>query len=84
MTTTRANFYYWNEEFFGGIRYFVLLVVAGAVCGVIGGCAGLLLAAITPPKTERAEQKSQVVTKTLDVAFQVWYSHKVAPHHTLQ
>jgi hypothetical protein len=41
----RQAWYYWNEEFFGSLGDFILLVLSGAVLGAIGAGIGRLLAA---------------------------------------
>jgi hypothetical protein len=43
--TNRQAWYYWNEEFFGSMGDFILLVLSGAVLGALGARIGHLLAA---------------------------------------
>jgi hypothetical protein len=40
----RGAWYYWNEEFFGGIGYFLTLAVLGTLAGALGGVVGRALA----------------------------------------
>ncbi len=43
--TNRQAWYYWNEEFFGAMGDFVLLLLSGAVLGTVGAGVGRLIAA---------------------------------------
>ena len=43
--TNRQAWYYWNEEFFGALGDFVLLLLSGAVLGAVGAGIGRLIAA---------------------------------------
>jgi hypothetical protein len=43
--TNREAWYYWNEEFFGALGDFLLLLVSGALFGAVGAGIGRLLPA---------------------------------------